>query len=421
VILDGRGGAQHVRGSYDCVRRLLPLPDALAPELLVPLDSRVVTRYVLREWSLPTGLRRRVRNTVAEAVLRFTTLPDVRASVTVAQREHGPPFLVRAAHDLGVPADVDWYLTLGHGDVLTRAVFHLFERGAEQPSWILKFARVPGYSDPFDRDERALRLVAECGTTLTAHAPRLLGRFETAGLHAAVETAAAGRKLTLFLQRHGNRDAKRRLVDEIAAWLIDVGLSTRAAPSELDVERERIRDDVLPLWSDYDVADVLDALPSVPAVLQHNDPGCWNIIVDGRRFTAVDWESARRFGFPLWDLVYFLTDALVELERAAHPPQRRDEHVRRLWSGELDASRTLFEWIRRAVDAFHLRPEDVGPIVTLGWLHHGSSYLRRREAGAEHGVFLDDSAGPDALRAARVWLATPGLGREWLAWRSRAA
>jgi hypothetical protein len=403
------------------VRRLLPLPEALAPELLVPLDNRAVTRYVLREWSLPAGFRRRLRNAVAEGVLRFTTLPEVRASVTVAQREPGPPFLVGAARDLGVPADADWYLTLGHGDVLTRAVFHLFERGAERPSWILKFARVPGYSDPFDRDERALRLVADCGPTVAAHAPRLLGRLETAGLHAALETAAVGRKLTLFLQRRGNSAEKRRLVDDIASWLIEVGTSTRAAPPQLDGERTRIREDVLPLWREYDVADLVDAVPPVPAVLQHNDPGCWNIIVDGRRFTAVDWESARRHGLPLWDLVYFLTDALVHLDGADDPPARRDRHTAKLWKGDAPSSPILYEWIRRGADALGIRHEDVGPIVTLGWLHHGSSHLRRADLGGRHGVVLDASGTPPvALRSARIWLSDPDLGPEWRAWRARA-
>ncbi|TMK70520.1 MAG: hypothetical protein E6G50_08320 [Actinobacteria bacterium] len=422
MIVDGRNGAPALRSRYEHVRRLLPLPDTLAPELLVPLDEREITRYVLREWSLPTGVRRLVRNAVAGSVLRFTTLPDVRASVTVAQRDLGTPFLVRAAHELGVPGDADWYLTLGHGDVLTRAVFHLFERGAGRPSWILKFSRVPGYSDPFDRDERALRLVAESGATVAAHAPRLLGRFEVHGFHAALETAAVGRKLTLFLQRRGNADTKRRLVDDIASWLIEVGSSTRAAPSALDAERARMRDEVLPLWSDHDVADVIDALPPVPAVLQHNDPGCWNIVVERGRFTAVDWESARRHGFPLWDLVYFLTDALVHLDGADIPPARRDRHMQQLWKGEAPSSPILHGWVRRGADALGIRHEDVGRIVMLGWLHHGTSHLRRANSGGRHGIVLDDASNqPLSFRAARIWLTDPALGCEWPAWRSRAA
>jgi hypothetical protein len=417
VILEGRNGAKRLRPAYRHVERFLPIPDSREPQVLVPLDRPRVTRYVLQQWVLPRGIAPRIRNALAHVALSRVKLPDVRPVLTVGTRDGGPPFLVGEAGALGVPADADWFLTLGHGDVLTRAVFQLFERGASEPSWVLKFSRVRGYADVCDRDERALRLAADGGPTVTAHAPQLVGRFEAAGLHAALETAAVGRKLSLFLQRRGNSDAKRRLIDSIAGWLIDVGLATRASPEALDAERARLRDDVLPHWTEFDVEGLLDSIPGVPAVLQHNDPGSWNIIVDGGRFVAVDWESARRHGFPLWDLFYFLTDALVHLDREDAPPARRDAHTARLWRGDAPSSLILFEWMRRGAQAFGLRDEDVAPIVTLSWLHHGTSPARRAHLGDTHGVELEGPE-PVALRAARIWLTEPSLGRSWTAWRS---
>jgi len=417
VILEGRNGARKLRPAYPNVQRFLPIPDSLEPQVLVPLDRPQMTQYVLRHWTLPRGIVRRVRNAVAELAISRRALPDVRPSLTMGASDSGPPYLVGEAGALGVPADADWFLTLGHGDVLTRAVFQLFERDASEPSWVLKFSRVRGYANVFDRDERALRLAADGGPAVTAHAPQLVGRFEAAGLHAALETAAVGRKLSLFLQRRGNGDAKRRLIDSIAGWLIEVGLATQASPTALDPERARLRDEVLPYWTEFDVEGLLDGIPPVPAVLQHNDPGSWNIIVDGGRFIAVDWESARQHGFPLWDLFYFLTDALVHLDREDAPPARRDAHTARLWQGEAPSSPILFEWMRRGAQAFGLRDEDVAPIVTLSWLHHGTSPARRAHLGDTHGVELEGPE-PVALRAARIWLTEPGLGRNWNAWRS---
>ena len=40
-------------------------------------------------------------------------------------------------------------------------------------------------------------------------------------------------------------------------------------------------------------------------------------MTDGRAFMAIDWESARPAGMPLWDLCYFLADALPRLEGSA--------------------------------------------------------------------------------------------------------
>lgn len=416
VILEGRNGARTLRSRFPYVQRYLPIPDALEPQVLAPLDRPRMTRYVLRHWSLARGTRR-VRNALAELVLARTTLPDIRPPITVGTDETGQPFLVAQAAAFGVPDDVDWFLTLGHGDVLTRAVFHLFERESDVPSWVLKFSRVLGYADPFDRDERALRLVADAGPTVATHAPRLLGRLEAEGLHGAVETAAVGRKLTLFLQRRGNLETKRRLIEAIANWLLEVAVSTRSSPEALLPERARLRDEVLPLWHQYDVAGLVDSVAPTPAVLQHNDPGCWNIIVDGEQFTAVDWESARRYGFPLWDLFYFLTDALIHLDGEDDPPARRDAHTARLWRGEVPSSQVLFEWIQRAATSSGIRADDVPKIVTLGWLHHGSSPLRRASLGGEHGVHV---GGPDAvaLRAATIWMTVPELGTRWSVWRA---
>jgi len=58
----------------------------------------------------------------------------------------------------------------------------------------------------------------------------------------------------------------------------------------------------------------------------------------------------------------------------------------------------------------------------LGWLHHGTSHIRRADSGSRHGLMLDDAATqPVSLRAAQIWLTDPALGREWRAWVSRAA
>ena len=87
----------------------------------------------------------------------------------------------------------------------------------------------------------------------------------------------------------------------------------------------------------------------LPAVLQHNDLGTWNAVwAAPGEFTVLDWESARANGLPLWDLLYFSVDALGLLDGARTAEQRAD-HAVRLLRGELPASQTLFETIRRYV------------------------------------------------------------------------
>ena len=160
---------------------------------------------------------------------------------------------------------------------------------------------------------------------------------------------------------------------------------------------------------------LVSGLPRLPAVLQHNDLGCWNVVVGGRGFTAVDWESARKHGLPLWDLLYFLVDALVHLD-GAWQPDRREAHAARLLLGETASSEILFRWVAEAVRTLALPPDAVGPIVTLGWLHHGLSPVARDEASRTLAPGLR-SDGTFAEWMARVWLSTPGLGTGWSSWR----
>ena len=159
----------------------------------------------------------------------------------------------------------------------------------------------------------------------------------------------------------------------------------------------------------------MSRLPELRGVLQHNDLGTWNIVVRPGGFVAVDWESARRPGLPLWDLLYFLVDALPLLEGSTTSEQRVTEALRIL-RGESPSSPVLFDWLRRGVASAGVPEEAVGPIATLCWLHHGLSHVPRRAAAdrAEPGSSADPS--PIDLLAPR-WLLDPALGPTWNAWR----
>ena len=272
--------------------------------------------YALSAWSAPQTrarvLRRRVVLRLPRLALRLAGWPHV----TIATRDAGAPYVVEAAlQQLGLEDSVDWLLICGQSDDLGRAAFLLFPESAPQPRWLVKFVRVPGYSDPIDRDERALQAVAAAGGAAAAHAPRFVGRFEVSGLAASIETAAAGRRLSAVLGSAASRSAKTKIVDAVAEWIVRVGVET--CHDGVAPELERLRTGVVGSWPDAP-DDLLNGLSGLPAVLQHNDLGTWNIISDGGSdFTAVDWESANPSGLPLWDLWYFLAHALRLLDGEA--------------------------------------------------------------------------------------------------------
>lgn len=418
AIVEGLRGSRALEAAFPVVERFLPIPSIHDPQLILPLHHRTAGDYAIRHWSLGVTIRRRVRNQLARLLLARGALPKLRPLVTVGTRAAGAPFFVRAAASLGVPDRCEWFLTFGSADALTRGVFQLFPPGAVDPSWVLKFARLPGYTAPFDRDERGLRIAHEAGEAARRHAPKLLGRLEVGGLPAAVETAAAGARLTHLLQGRGPRSEKIKAIDAVAAWTIEVAHATAGSPDRLASERRRLTEEVVPAGRELGApADLVERIGLVPAVVQHNDLGTWNIVsAGGAEFTAVDWESAKTDGLPLWDLVYFLTDALIHLDGAS-PPERRNDHNLRLFRGELPSSAILFRWLRAYVDALAIPDESVGPLVTLGWLHHRLSVGERHIAREKHAPDQDVEA-IDAERVARLWLGTDDLGPGWDRWRS---
>jgi len=415
VIVEGSREHRFGDDGYRTARLLLR-PTRQRPTLALPLDQPGPMSYALERWSVVDRRWKAARVHGARALLSRGLFPSWGSPlVTIATRDSGPPALVAAAAEVGMPRDVEWFLTFGQGDALSRNAFQLFRPASPRPDWILKFARVAGYSERFDNDERGLGLARAAGGAVAARAPRLVGRFELGGLQASVETAAPGRRLRDLLQTPGERTAKLRLVDRIGEWILELGRLTKASPDATAGERRRLRLEVVPSWSELGVSpDLVDAVPPLPAVTQHNDLGTWNVVADGDEFVIVDWENVREHALPLWDLLYFLADVLVLLDGSGRP-EELPARIARLFAGDAPSSPILFAWTRRAVDAAAIPADAVGAIATLCWLSHSHSF-------AAHNADLDAFTPEEPRRIhgiegiAEAWMSHPALGPSWSAW-----
>ena len=414
LLLLGRAPARPLRAAGYRVRRLLATPDPERPRLLVPLEPGPV-RVALRHVSPRRPRRLAARDTLVLGALSAGRAP-ARMTVTVASRDEPRPWLVDAAVASGGDPSGPWFLQTGTGDDLQRVVLHLPSPGRGR---VVKTSRTPGGTAAFDRDERAAALVRDLPPQVLARVPRLLRRDRDGVLPVAVEERAPGRQLLDLVGSRWPADRRLAEVEPVAAWLLDLAEATRTPAGGAAGELARLRDEVLPAWRELEPGlalppGLLDAVADVPGVLAHNDLGCWNIVADGEgRFGVVDWESARRPGLPLWDLVYFLSDALATLE---HPEggdgPRRAGHVLSVLRGEDRHSPVLFDHVSRYAARLGLPPAAVGPLVTLSWLHHGLSPAARAAA-------LGDDGAPPGAQAllAGPWLADPALGPTWRAWR----
>jgi hypothetical protein len=397
--------------------RLLLRPTRQRPTLALPLDQPSRASYALERWSVVDRRWKAVRMHTARTLVSHGVFPSWGSPiVTVATREDGPPALVSAAGDLGIPRDCGWFLTFGQGDTLSRNAFQLFPQASSRPEWILKFARVAGYRERFDNDEHGLRVARDAGGAVAARAPRLLGRFDVDDVQASVETAAPGKRLRDLLATPGDRSAKLRLVERIAGWILELGRLTAGPPESAAAERARLRNEVIPSWSELGArSELVDTLPELGTVTQHNDLGTWNVVADGEDFVVVDWENVREHALPLWDLLYFLADALVVVD-GSEGPARLPAQVTRLFAGEAPSSPVLFSWVRRGIDAAAVPADAVDALAALCFLSHTHSFgahnadlaaFTPREGPRTHGL----------EGIARAWMAHPALGPGWNAWR----
>ena len=298
IIVEGAGERPLRDRSYEAWRVLLR-PSRERPTLALALDQAAPVAYALKHWSVVDRRWKLARANAARTLVSRGLFPGWASPVvTVATRAKGPPELVAAARELGVPGDVGWFLTFGQGDALSRNGFQLFRPDSPRPDWVLKFARVAGYSTRFDDDERGLTLAHAAGDSVGAHVPRLVGRFDVDGIHASVETAASGRRLSDVLTTPGDRAAKRKLIESIGDWILELGRLTQSPSEALEPERERLRREIVPSYSAAVGRALVDRLPSLPAVVQHNDLGPWNVVADDGEFMVVDWENARPGRFP---------------------------------------------------------------------------------------------------------------------------
>jgi hypothetical protein len=337
--------------------------------------------------------------------------------VEVASRRPAPPALLAEGLQLLALPEARWFIQCGvFARTHSRAAFFVFAPTSREPSWVVKFARVPGLKRIFDEDERGLRLAARLGPFVADHAPRLVGRFEACELHASVETAAVGERMAGFLRSARPRGERLAALERVADWALEAARRTRTGTEALEPERRRLAREIVARWDGPSIPPgLVESLRTVPAVFEHDDLWADNIFVRDGGFVTVDWESAREHGLPLWDLLHLLTDGLALLDHVSGEVQR-DEYIVALCRGDLASSTILFRWLRRAVEALSVPAEAVGPLAVLWWLDRAAAEDRQ---GAER-LHIEPAGrtGPGSFRRLTVrWLTEPGLRLDWSAWR----
>jgi aminoglycoside phosphotransferase len=288
-----------------CELRLAPA--AGEPRLAAAAGDAATLSYLERS-NTPGGVPRR-------AALRAEGLTEGHLRPPAYIREIAAPFgLDLSGCRLGLAAPA--------GYASRKTVMFLFREEEREPELVVKLARDPRQNSRLENEWRALHWLSAAQVTGDVPRPAFFGHH--AGLAILGESAVRG---TPFRETtSGTHDCP--LARSALDWLFELGrVTAHAAPSGDDAgpaiadlaERftalyQLTREQQAALRRHVDA--LAQAGASIPVVLQHGDPGAWNLLVAAGGAPAfIDWEAGERHGMPLWDAFYFVRSFGVTVAR----------------------------------------------------------------------------------------------------------
>jgi hypothetical protein len=404
LVVAGRHRRRRLRRADFLVTSYLVRSGPHGPRIVVAVGARRALRRLLIDRAATAPAYRRARNRILSALLSRRWLRPPSA-LTVATREHGAPFLVRAATDHGLSTDFEWFLDLREGKAAQRWSFHVFPKTArvDEPGWIVKFGAGPDARRACTADVIGLDGIRAAAPRAAAMAPMLLGRGNVGGLDYSVETLGGPLTFDIALQATRREQANLRLVSDVIDWILEMNQESLSDVRAAEPERARLEAEVLARWRlEAPACDPLPALSRIPGTAIHGDLGPWNVCVDGNTFTIIDWELFRPAGLALWDVLSFATEcyAMIGAPRAGWVARRLA-----LLRGELTTSSRLFATVDRGFAALDLDPAAAGALATMRWLAFSVE---------DHPDPFGANTRP--VQMARAWLDDPALGIGWTAW-----
>jgi aminoglycoside phosphotransferase (APT) family kinase protein len=381
-------------------RSVVPVGDAAMRAAFerLRLEGTMLRRPKLARWERQVtellGLRR---------MPRFATLVGGPA----ADLSGVPHYLRRVAAADNYPLDGWTYGVSARGDYDSQKVLVLLAAGPDDaPSGVVKVTRSQEHAARLQNEATVLRQLAQ----LSVAKDRVPDPWFS-GFHAG--RAVLGTSFMVgddyLVPGGGPRGRTPQLADALG-WLTDLGRAT-AHPvpagdmaAVLLVLLERYEQVYAPDRRELArLRELFEALGShrtpVPSVLQHGDPGVWNLLVDGQgRCVFLDWEAGEPDGMPLWDVLYLFRSHAMRVARRAGIRDDAEAAARDL-TGPGPLADLLVATVEDYCARVGVAPHLVEALTMGCWVHRAVKESARNAAG--------DLAGGLSVRLLRRLLADP--------------
>ncbi len=398
--------------SHGEVRTVVPTHDRAMRRAVrsMGLEGTILSRPKLSRWERELTARLGLDGARRSATLVGGPLVDLS----------GAPAYVRAIAAADDVALDGWsYGVSARGNYDSQKILVLLTpAGVEEPTVVVKVTRSQAHAPRLQNEAAILGQVAQLRTSAGRtpvpwfsgfHAGRaVLGMSLMDGVPYTV-TAALPPAGEASDGSPGARRAHGQLADALG-WLTDLAEETAHPADSAQLATvlltlldrfERVyappQAEAAVLRAEFERLADLDR--PLPIVVQHGDPGIWNLLVDGEgRTVFLDWESGEPDGMPLWDLLYLFRSHAIEAARRDGVSDRVEAAVRAL-TGAGPLPDLLVEAIRRYCQRVGLPLEAVEPLMLGCWLHRAL-----KEAGRSSAANLDEGL---SVRLLRRMLAEP--------------
>jgi hypothetical protein len=333
---------------------------------------------------------------VARGEAAYQRLAGLERRIVIHGVEPGPPrWLTELAAGGGRGIDDHRMALAAPGEYPTQKILMvLAPPGDALPAIVVKVGRHPAVNDRIVSAVRAMRLIADRGLSAAGSVPAVEFDGAVDGVQVVAETAADGPSLTLVTTARADCSWAAAGRD----WISELGFrSARPAASAETADGLGQLLDRLPgrLLAGAERSFLFGLLGElrerepVPTVLQHGDPGPWNMRADvaTSRLSVLDWENAEPRGVPLWDLAYFLRSFGVLVAIRAGVADRLARGLFFVTDPEL---RRIS---RAAVVAYAARigldPHAIRPLMYHHWVYQAlKESTRVPSADAQRAIFL---------------------------------
>ncbi|NIR47302.1 phosphotransferase [candidate division KSB1 bacterium] len=374
----------------------------------LPLSDREIADYFFTNVMYGRSFKKRTFSKLGRVLSKTGLLSHVspRRAVLVQHAEMNgsttepPEYLMSIAEDAGL--DLTNYRfglsTRGQGNS-NKAIFYLFNKTEKLPDTVIKMTR----SSEFNyRLENEYRVLVELKKQLfvgqhTFPEPLFLSYHN--GLAVLGMRAIQGDAFRKRTQANENCPIAHDALD----WIVELGSksanNTAISASEASDKLHRLFErfnEIYQLTSehkdflDQQIASIALSKNGFPLVLQHGDPGTWNILVsDKNRVIFIDWEAGEPKGMPLWDLFYFFRTYASWVSRM----QGSRDSIKNFTDQFLKPSRLsgLFQEVTaRYCLRINLDRSLVAPLYYTCWMHRAlKEATRLTNDGLESGHYVN--------------------------------